>query len=145
MKKTKLTTPVVMMAVAVFTFQTAAAQSATDKGNTKNEAKEISKFEKGKIIGTNDLSFLEMLALDGAIKSRGKVEAKKEVTLNGKTFKAGEKLSEEDAALVNKAVAEFNKKHKPAKAEGKARGAADCYYYCYYDYYGNYVCYWYCY
>lgn len=144
MKRIKITTLVLLLAAVGCTFKTVSAQSDADKGKAKKDAKEITKFAANKILGDNDLSFIDMLTVKDAAVSRGKGEAKTEVTLKGKTFKAGEKLSEADAATINKAIAEYNKTHKPAKAEGKSRGAGDCYYYCYYDYYGNYICYWYC-
>ncbi len=144
MKRMKITTLVLMLAAVGCSFKTASAQSDANKDEAKKGAKEITKFAANKILGDNDLSFIDMLSVKDATMSRGKGEAKKEVTLKGKTFTAGEKLSEEDAAIINKAIAEYNKTNKPTKAEGKSRGSADCYYYCYYDYYGNYVCYWYC-
>ena len=98
-------------------------------------------FLKGKTLTVEDIKFLEII-FDLADKtSRGMTT---EVAYNGKTFKVGDALTDQDAAVINRAIESYSDSHpdlvtadkKPEVAEGNARG---CGYYCYY-YYWDYRC-----
>ncbi|MFN8287077.1 MAG: hypothetical protein U0V74_10010 [Chitinophagales bacterium] len=128
-----------VFALVAGTINSAMAQNG-DKEKAKNNAVKVEKFEAGKTLGESEIGFLHAIASDG--KARG-AEDKSWAKVGEKTYKAGMKLSADDAKELNKEVATWRGKNKPEK-DGNHRGAGDCYYYCYYDYYGNYVCYWYC-
>jgi hypothetical protein len=139
MKKIKMLS---MMLVAV-----CAVSFAQDKKAPNNVTK-VSKFEAGTSLTHTDIGFLDMVATGSTSTSRG--QEKKEVMVDKSKFVEGQKLTKEEAALINKAIDANAKTNKDrvAKAPGEEKGpkgrcAVVCYYY-YYDAYGNWVYYWYC-
>lgn len=134
-----------LMVIGLAVVSNQAVAQKADKDKAMNSATKVDKFTAGKTLGANDVGFLNMVAETKMDKSRGK-EAPKDVMMGSKKYSVGDKLTADDVSTINKAVAEYSKKHKDnvSKDEKKSRGSDTCYYYCYYDAYGNYVCYWYC-
>lgn len=134
MKKGKFSLLLMLVAVATM-FATTTVKA---EGDGKKDATKVSKIEAGTTLGDKEVGLLNVVANGPDVKSRG---AAKEVTLNKVTYKAGQKLTKEEAEAINKAVAEYYKGHK--EPDAKTRGAVCYYYYC--DYYGNcYYVYYYC-
>src|SRR6188508_373357 len=98
----------------------------------------VSKFVEGYTLSKADVAFINVL-VNGPEKSRG--SAATEATVDKSKFAAGQKITKEQADLLNTKATAYGKTQK--KASGKSRGAVCYYLYC--DGYGNcYYIYYYC-
>lgn len=99
------------------------------------EEKVVSSFKEGTVLKSSDIGFLSMVAGE-KINPDNK---ERKATIKEVTYKAGMKLSKNDAANINSKFEQFKKEYK---APAPVRGNRICFYWYYYcDSYGN--CYYY--
>lgn len=110
----------------------------------------ISKFEAGTTLTKDDVGFIEVITSTPENKQKlGASAPGTQVTVEGKKFTEGQKLSEEEAKLLNKKFSYYSAKNvlqekKPENDPHKA-GSSYCYWYYYCDYFGDCWYIWRCY
>jgi hypothetical protein len=130
MKKLKVLAMTLMVTFSATTF----AQG--------NEGKKIGSFDEGHSLSNDDIGFID-LAINGTDSKHRGAPSAKDVTVAKKTFKAGDKITKEDAKLITDAIKAYTEKNKDVVTkDAKDSGSKSRDYYCYY-YYGGYY-YWYC-
>jgi hypothetical protein len=141
MKKINVLAILMAFTFMLASFGPANAQDAKKAPKPKTASKAyVAAFDDGRVLTATDIKFLNSI-------SNGKGD--KSATVNGKTYKAGQKLDATGAAALNKAKSDYRKAHPMQKATDakpvdKSRGQENCYWYLYCD--GSGTCWyiWYC-
>jgi hypothetical protein len=113
--------------------------------------RKLSKIEAGTVLTTDDIGFLTLVANPKIQIAQS--ESSSEVTLSGKKYTAGQKLTKEDSESLNAAITDFRKSNPglasisndksaaPKKARAFKNKAICWYWYQWCDAWGT--CYWY--